>query len=40
METEAKKDALLATVKTDKDSDFSFGNLYFGNYYIKEIEPS
>ena len=40
MEVDAKKDALLATVKTDNDSDFSFGNLYFGNYYIKEIEPS
>ena len=40
MEAEAKKGTLLATVKTDKDSDFAFGNLYFGNYYIKEIEPS
>ena len=38
--TEAKKDMLLATVKTDTGGAFSFGNLYFGNYYIKEIEPS
>lgn len=36
----ATKDALLATVKTDGNTEFSFSNLYFGNYYIKEIEPS
>ncbi|MBR6223807.1 MAG: LPXTG cell wall anchor domain-containing protein [Lachnospiraceae bacterium] len=36
----ATKDTLLATIKTDGDTEFSFSNLYFGNYYIKEIEPS
>lgn len=36
----ATKDALLATVKTDANTEFSFSNLYYGNYYIKEIEPS
>lgn len=36
----ATKDALLATVKTDGNTEFSFSNLYYGNYYIKEIEPS
>ena len=40
MEVPAAKDTLLATVKTDKDSGFAFGNLYFGNYYVKEIEAS
>lgn len=40
LEVAATKDTLLATVKTDVDSDFAFGNLYFGNYYIKEIEES
>ncbi|MBR1742251.1 MAG: hypothetical protein IJ733_10390, partial [Lachnospiraceae bacterium] len=40
IDTPAKKDALLATVKTDSGSAFAFGNLYLGNYYIKEIEPS
>lgn len=39
-EVSATKDALLATVKTDSNTEFSFSNLYFGNYYIKEIEPS
>lgn len=39
-EVPATKDALLATVKTDSNTEFSFSNLYFGNYYIKEIEPS
>lgn len=36
----AEKDALLATVKTTNNHDFNFGNLYYGRYYIKEIEPS
>lgn len=36
----ANAGALLATVKTDRDGNFSFGNLYYGNYYIKEIAPS
>lgn len=37
---EAKKDALLATVKTDAKGEFNFNNLYYGNYYIKEIKES
>lgn len=40
MEVPAAKDTLLATVKTDGDSEFAFGNLYYGNYYIKEIKES
>ncbi len=36
----ANKDALLATVRTDAEYSFDFGNLYFGSYYIKEIEAS
>ncbi len=36
----ANKDALLATVKTGDKYDFNFGNLYYGRYYIREIEPS
>lgn len=36
----ANKDALLATVRTDENYSFDFGNLYYGNYYIKEIEAS
>lgn len=36
----ANKDALLATVRTDAEYSFDFGNLYYGNYYIKEIEAS
>lgn len=39
-EVPATKDTLLATIKTDEACEFSFSNLYFGNYYIKEIEPS
>ena len=39
-EVPATKDTLLATIKTDSNTEFSFSNLYFGNYYIKEIEPS
>ncbi len=36
----AEKDALLATVKTGEQAEFNFGNLYFGNYYVGEIEAS
>lgn len=36
----ANAGALLATVKTDKDGNFNFGNLYYGNYHIKEIKES
>ncbi len=36
----AEKDALLATVKTGEQAEFDFGNLYFGNYYVREIEAS
>lgn len=39
-EVPATKDTLIATAKTDGNTEFSFSNLYFGNYYIKEIEPS
>lgn len=37
---EAKKGALLATVQTDKEGKFNFEHLYYGNYYIQEIEES
>ena len=40
MDVAAKKDTLIATVKTDDKSEFNFSNLYLGNYYIKEITPS
>lgn len=36
----ANANALLATVKTDDEGKFNFGHLYYGNYYIKEIEAS
>lgn len=36
----AEKGALLATVKTGEQAEFNFGNLYFGSYYIREIEAS
>jgi LPXTG-motif cell wall-anchored protein len=36
----ANKDALLATVKTDAEGKFNFANLYYGNYYIREISES
>ena len=39
-ETPANTGALLATVKTDEAGNFNFGNLYYGKYYIQEIEPS
>lgn len=38
--TPANTGALLATVKTDEAGNFNFGNLYYGKYYIQEIEPS
>lgn len=38
--TPANAGALLATVKTDEAGNFNFGNLYYGKYYIQEIEPS
>lgn len=31
---------LIATAKTDANGEIAFGNLYLGNYYIKEIEAS
>ena len=39
-DVEAKKDTLLATIKTDENASFGFKDLYYGNYYIREIEPS
>ena len=36
----AEKDALLATIKTGEQGEFNFGNLYYGRYYIREIEAS
>ena len=36
----ANAGALLATVRTDTESNFQFGNLYYGKYYIQEIEES
>lgn len=36
----ANRDALLATVKTDAEGKFGFANLYYGNYYIREISES
>lgn len=36
----AQKDALLATIKTGEQGEFNFGNLYYGRYYIREIEAS
>ena len=38
--TPANAGALLATVKTDEAGNFNLGNLYYGKYYIQEIEPS
>ena len=38
--TPANAGTLLATVKTDEAGNFNFGNLYYGKYYIQEIEPS
>lgn len=38
--TPANAGALLATVRTDEAGNFNFGNLYYGKYYIQEIEPS
>lgn len=39
-EVPATKGTLLATVKTDSNAEFQFGNLFYGDYYVKEIEPS
>ena len=36
----ATKDTLIATAKTDENGEIEFSNLYLGDYYIKEIEPS
>lgn len=36
----ANAGTLIATVKTDSEGRFNFGNLYYGNYYIKEISES
>lgn len=38
--TPANAGTLLATVQTDDSGNFNFGNLYYGKYYIQEIEPS
>ena len=40
LHNQAMKDALLAVAKTDANGQLSFGNLYYGHYYIKEIQPS
>ena len=40
MNTKATKGTLLATAKTDENGEISFGNLYLGDYYIKEVEAS
>lgn len=37
--TPANAGTLLASVKTDENGNFHFGNLYYGKYYIQEIEP-
>lgn len=39
-DTDARANALLATIKTDPEGKFGFKDLYYGNYYIKELEPS
>ena len=39
-EVPANAGTLLASVATDKNGSFNFGNLYYGNYYIKEISES
>lgn len=39
-EIPANAGTLLASVATDESGSFNFGNLYFGNYYIKEISES
>ena len=36
----AEAGALLATIQTDTEGKFHFGNLYYGKYYIKEIAES
>lgn len=39
-EVPANAGTLLASVATDESGCFNFGNLYYGNYYIKEIAES
>lgn len=39
-EVPANAGTLLASVATDESGSFNFGNLYYGNYYIKEIAES
>lgn len=36
----ANAGTLLATAKTDSNGEISFGHLYNGKYFVKEIEPS
>lgn len=38
--TSATAGTLIATAETDENGEISFGHLYLGDYYIKEIEPS
>lgn len=40
LHNQANAGALLAVAKTDANGQLSFGNLYYGHYYIKEIQPS
>lgn len=40
MDVKATDDTLIAIAKTDANGEISFGNLYLGDYFIKEIEPS
>lgn len=40
MNNKATAGTLLATAKTDVNGEISFGHLYLGDYFIKEIEPS
>lgn len=39
-EVPANAGTLLASVATDESGSFNFGNLYYGNYYIREISES
>lgn len=39
-EVPASAGTLLASVATDESGNFNFGNLYYGNYYIREISES
>lgn len=38
--TSATAGTLIATAETDENGEISFGHLYLGDYYIKEITPS